>query len=91
MVNLIRDMAQFIECDHRDLVFVPNATNAISTVLFSVDLTNNSEGGPAEVLMLDIGYGSVKTAAQVACNRAGATLVQAHVALPLPDEYESSQ
>lgn len=86
MVALIRDMADYIGCDHKELVFLPNVTTAISTVLFSIDLSSDDEHGPAEVLMLDIGYGSVKKAAQVACERAQATVVQAHVPLPLPEE-----
>eukprot|EP00892_Ulva_mutabilis_P003123 jgi/Ulvmu1/12811/UM097_0040.1 len=88
MVNLIRDMADFVACDHRELVFLPNVTTAISTVLFSIDLTTPAPDGvsPAEVLMLDIGYGSVKKAAQEACERGRARLVQAHVPLPLPEQ-----
>lgn len=90
MVALIRDMADYIGCDHKELVFLPNVTTAISTVIFSIDLTSDHEHAPSEVLMLDIGYGSVKKAAQVACDRAHATLVQAHVPLPLPEEYAPS-
>lgn len=86
MVALIRDMAAFIDCDHRELVFLPNVTTAISTILFSLDLSSCEGDPPAEVLMLDIGYGSVKKAAQEACAQAQATLVQANVELPLPEE-----
>jgi isopenicillin-N epimerase len=71
-------MAEFVHCEPQDLAFIPNATTGLNTVLSNIGLPQGSE-----VLMLDIGYGSVKTMARAACEQQGATLLQAKVPVPL--------
>lgn len=78
LVAALRDVAAFVGCHPADLAFMPNATTALNTVIANVPLQRGDE-----VLMLDIGYGSVKKMAQAACDASGATLVQAEVPLPI--------
>lgn len=83
MVGAIRDMAQFVHCEPQDLVFVPNVTTALNTVLQNTPLRPGNK-----VLMLDIGYGSTKLIARAACEQHGAYLVLAEVQLPLEEGYD---
>ena len=78
MVALLRDMAEFINARPDELAFIPNATTGLNIVLANVTLQQDDE-----VLMLDIGYGSLKKIATAACRACGAMLVQAHVELPV--------
>ena len=78
MVQLLREMGDFIGAEAQDLAFMPNATSAINTVMSNIPL-----GKGDEVLMLDIGYGSTKIIAGTACEKAGAVLIQAPVPLPV--------
>lgn len=86
MVSLIRDMAMFVNCDAQDLVFLPNATTGLNTVMANVRLTPG-----AEVVMLDIGYGAFKKIAGSACLSARAKLVQVHIPLPVRDVSDIEQ
>jgi selenocysteine lyase/cysteine desulfurase len=80
MVEALRCIASFINADPPDVAYFPNATSALNTVMANVTL------GPGdEVLMLDIGYGTVKKIAAAACALSGASLVFANV--PLPVQY----
>ncbi|GAX74265.1 hypothetical protein CEUSTIGMA_g1714.t1 [Chlamydomonas eustigma] len=59
LVRVIKELGSFINASPKDLVFLPNATTGLNTVIKSCDL------GPCDVMyMLDIGYGSVKKMAQ---------------------------
>ena len=61
------------------LVFTPNATYALNSVIRSFPLQPGDS-----VFALSIGYGSVKIMLEDAAQRAGATLVEAQVRFPLP-------
>lgn len=73
-------MAEAINCRPQEVVFIPNVTTALNTVLQNTPLAVSSE-----VLMLDIGYGSTKTVCRNRCEASGARLVLAIVPLPLTD------
>jgi isopenicillin-N epimerase len=74
------DAASFLGADSGDLVFVPNATSAVSTVLASVRL------GPGdEILLTDHSYPAVRTAVARACELTGAVARVVAVPLPLPE------
>ncbi|GLI71197.1 hypothetical protein VaNZ11_016316 [Volvox africanus] len=61
MVRVMREMADFIGADPRDLVFVPNATTGLNVAIQAAGLR------PGDTMyMLNIGYGSVKKMAQAA-------------------------
>ncbi|GIL54670.1 hypothetical protein Vafri_10411 [Volvox africanus] len=61
MVRVMREMADFIGADPRDLVLVPNATTGLNVAIQAAGLR------PGDTMyMLNIGYGSVKKMAQAA-------------------------
>jgi isopenicillin-N epimerase len=79
-------LGDFLGVSGCDLVFVDNATAAINTVLRSLPLAPGDE-----VLHTNHGYGAVKKAIRFACERAGATPVEAHVPFPITDADEVVQ
>ena len=70
--------ARFVGADPGGFVFSTNATTAINTILRSLELSDRDE-----VLVTDHGYGAIHLAAEMACRRAGATLVINPVPLPV--------
>ncbi len=73
-------LASFIECDAAGLVFVPNATSGINTVLRSLE---PALGQGDEILVTDHTYNACRNVAEVAALRAGARLVEVPVPFPL--------
>jgi isopenicillin-N epimerase len=72
-------VAGFLGADPSGLVFVPNATTAINTVLASMLLRPGDQ-----VLCTDHAYPAVANTIGKACSSAGAERVVCHVPLPLP-------
>jgi isopenicillin-N epimerase len=76
-------IAAFVGARPEDLVFVRNATQAVSTIVASLAL------GPGdELLTTDHAYGACKNALEHFAARRGATLVVAKVPFPLRDPGE---
>jgi isopenicillin-N epimerase len=78
-----RELAAFVGADPGDLVFVPNATYAINSVLRSLDLNPGDE-----LLTTNHEYNACKNALDFAARRSGARVAVARVPFPLqsPDE-----
>jgi isopenicillin-N epimerase len=76
----IRHVAAFVNVGPDDLVFVPNVTVGINAVLGSMPLQAGDE-----VVITELAYGAVKTAAKVYAERAGATLETASIPFPVRD------
>ncbi len=72
-------VAAFVNADPSGLVFVPNATTAVSTVLASIDV---EPGG--EVLTTDHAYPAVRKAIERTCELSRARSIVAPIPLPLP-------
>ncbi|EGD74857.1 isopenicillin N-epimerase [Salpingoeca rosetta] len=80
LVRTIHRMASFMQAQPTDMVFVPNATSALNTVLQSMARRFTPRDS---ILTLDIAYGSVKKMVDHVAQRTGATHVSLRVPLPL--------
>jgi isopenicillin-N epimerase len=76
-------LAEYVGCDHDELVYFPNPTQAINMVARSMSLEVGDE-----VLATDHEYGAMDRTWRVVCAEAGARYVQAHVPIPLPTADE---
>jgi len=77
-----RTLAQFVGADTDDLVFVPNATAGVNTVLRSLEFKRGDE-----LLTTNHAYNACRCALDFVAARAGARVVVVNIPLPL----ESSQ
>jgi isopenicillin-N epimerase len=77
------ELAEFLGADPAGLVFVPNATAGVATVLAGLRLHRGDE-----VLTTDHRYGAVGVQLDVLAARTGATVVEVELPLPLagPDD-----
>lgn len=71
-------VAEFVNADPANLVFVPNATAAVNAVLRSLTFESHDE-----ILILDHGYPAVRKAAAFVAERAGARVVTARLPYPI--------
>ena len=72
------ELAAFLGADARDLVFVPNATTGVNSVVRSLRL-----GAQDEILATDHAYRACRNAVDFATAWAGARVAVAHVPFPL--------
>ncbi len=72
------DLAAFLEADPEGLVFVPNATTAVNTVLRSLDLCSDDQ-----LLTTNHEYGACRNALDFVADRSGAEVVVATIPYPL--------
>ncbi|HTV39063.1 MAG TPA: aminotransferase class V-fold PLP-dependent enzyme [Candidatus Sulfotelmatobacter sp.] len=78
-----QSLAEFIGADADNLVFVPNATAAVNTVLRSLALKPGDE-----LLVTDYAYNACRNALEFAAERAGAKTVVARIPFPFRTEDE---
>jgi len=76
-------LAQFVGVDPDDLVFVPNATAGVNTVLHSLRFAPGDE-----LLVTDHEYNACRNAFEHAAERSGARTVVAPIPFPLRSEQE---
>ncbi len=73
-----RTLAQFVGADTDDLVFVPNATTGVNTVLRSLKFKRGDE-----LLTTDHAYNACRCALDFVAARAGARVVMVKIPFPL--------
>jgi isopenicillin-N epimerase len=71
-------LAELMGARGDDVVFVDNATTGCNAVLRSLELKPGDE-----ILITDLAYGAIAKAARYVAQRTGATVVEAHIPLPL--------
>jgi isopenicillin-N epimerase len=71
-------LAAFLRAKGEDVVFVENATAGCNAVLNSVPLVPGDE-----ILVTDLGYPAIRNAAEHACRRTGAGIVEAPIPFPV--------
>jgi isopenicillin-N epimerase len=79
-----QDVASFLGADPDGLVFVPNATTGVSTVLASLRFQEGDE-----LLTTDHDYNATLNALRLAAERDGATVVQASIPYPIRDAAQA--
>ncbi|MFM7466849.1 MAG: aminotransferase class V-fold PLP-dependent enzyme [Crocinitomicaceae bacterium] len=76
--NARKSLAQYVNCDYDDLVFVTNPSYAINTIAKSLPLNIGDE-----VLSTNLEYGALIRTWNYYCERKGAKFVQQSIPLPL--------
>jgi len=71
-------LANYIGCDDIDLVFMPNPTTALNTVISSLDLKEGDE-----ILTSNQEYGALDRTWNFHCQKTGARYIHADISLPL--------
>lgn len=72
-------LATFLNADPEGLVFVPNATTGVNTVLKSLDFKPGDE-----ILTTDHVYNACNNAAEFVARKSGAKVVTVHIPFPAP-------
>jgi isopenicillin-N epimerase len=78
-------LARFVGAEADDLVFVPNATSGVNTVLRSLSFQPDDE-----LLVTDHEYNACRNALNFVAERSGARVVVVKIPLPFSDEKEIS-
>ena len=71
-------LANYINCEEQDVVYMPNPTTALNTVIRSLDLKEGDE-----ILTSNQEYGALDRTWEFYCKRTGANYVHADITLPL--------
>ena len=88
IVESQRQLAAVVGASPRDLALLPNATSALSVAISAAcDAADVREGD--EILLLDVGYGSVSKMAARECKRRGASMVTLPLLSDLPSSAET--
>ena len=73
-----KHLSKYINCDKDDIVFFPNPSTALNTVIKSLDLKSDDE-----ILTTNHEYGALNKTWNFICKKTGAKYVKQNIALPL--------
>lgn len=76
-------LANYINCNEDDLVYVPNPSTALNTVIRSLNLKEGDE-----ILTTDQEYGAMDKTWSYYCKKFGSIYVKQHIPLPLTTKEE---
>ncbi len=76
--NSRKALADYINCNEQDLVYMPNPTTALNTVIRSLDLKEGDE-----ILTSNQEYGALDRTWEFYCKHTGAKYIHADITLPL--------
>ncbi|MFM7900993.1 MAG: aminotransferase class V-fold PLP-dependent enzyme, partial [Bacteroidota bacterium] len=79
--NALKVLADFIHCDHMDLVFTPNPTFAFNIVAANLDLKPGDE-----ILTTDLEYGAMDRIWEFYCSKKGTKYIKQPIELPILSE-----
>lgn len=71
-------LAQYVNCDPDDLVYVPNATTGLNVVARSLELKPGDE-----ILATDLEYGALDRTWKFMCQKSGAVYRRQHISIPV--------
>lgn len=78
-----RMLAEYLNCDFDELVYIPNATHGANIITHSLKLQKNDE-----ILTTNHEYGACDFAWEFACDRVGAQYIRHPIILPIDSEDE---
>jgi len=81
--NSRKALSKYINCNKNDVVFSPNPSTALNTVIRSLNLKENDE-----ILTTDHEYGALDKAWKFICKKTGAKYIQQTIPLPLHTKEE---
>ena len=85
--NLVQEsrhkLSGFLNCDKDDIVYCPNPTTALNTVIRSLNLKANDE-----ILTTDHEYGALSRTWNFICKKTGAKLIEYEVPFPMTNEED---
>ncbi len=78
-----RVLAEYLNCDFDELVYIPNATHGVNIIAHSLKLQQNDE-----ILTTDHEYGACDFTWEFTCGRVGAQYIRHPISLPVDSEDE---
>ncbi len=76
-----KDLAAYINCDYKDVVYVTNPSYAVNAIARSLNLKKDDE-----VLSTDLEYGACDRTWDYYCNAVGAKYIRQNIPLPIIDK-----
>ena len=77
----VLSLANYVHCDHEDIVFVTNPTYAVNLVVKSLSFSPGDE-----ILTTDLEYGACDRTWEYYCEKTGAKYIKQPISLPITDK-----
>ena len=83
LANARKALSNYIDCNKDDIIFSPNPSTALNTVIKSLDLKKNDE-----ILTTNHEYGALDKTWKFICKKTGAKYIQTDIPLPFLSEED---